>query len=162
MAISDLTGTVWELNSQVSTLSSAYNWDITCQISYTWDGDDYSRPFERINATTSGRYRITFVPSDQGDWLGYNLSETQWQNETEETLIENIVVSISGGTDATNATLIAWLEANATQVLPEPTVVYDLDNLNLSAGTYTITVKAKATGYADSINSNSISYTILP
>jgi len=41
-----------------------------------------------------------------------------------------------------------------------PTVTYDLANLHLSDGTYTITVKAKASGYEDSVASNSVSYTV--
>lgn len=41
-----------------------------------------------------------------------------------------------------------------------PTVTYDLDNLNLDVGTHTITAKAKASGFADSVASNSKTYLV--
>ena len=37
---------------------------------------------------------------------------------------------------------------------------FDLSTLNLSAGTHTITVKARASGYADSPASNAVSYVV--
>lgn len=37
---------------------------------------------------------------------------------------------------------------------------FDLSTLNLSAGTHEITVKARASGYADSVESNAVSYVV--
>lgn len=37
---------------------------------------------------------------------------------------------------------------------------YDLKQLTLTGGTYTITVRAQATGYKDSVDSNSVNYTV--
>lgn len=48
-----------------------------------------------------------------------------------------------------------------TQQVP-PDVTYDLDNLNLSPGTYTIGVKAEADGFADSTMSNTVTYVVAP
>jgi hypothetical protein len=72
-------------------------------------------------------------------------------------------IQISGGTDANNLFLIADLTKNADLQAPViPTITYDLTQLQLSAGTHTIKVKARATGYRDSNFSNSVSYTIAP
>ena len=56
-----------------------------------------------------------------------------------------------------------WLEANATQVVEDlevTPVTFDLSTLDLEPGTYSITVKAKGAGYADSEASAAVSYTV--
>lgn len=55
----------------------------------------------------------------------------------------------------------AWLTENAEQMEEEPTnptINFDLSTLGLSAGTHRITVKARASGYADSAESEAVSY----
>ncbi len=49
---------------------------------------------------------------------------------------------------------------SVTASAAEPSVVFDLDDLELDPGDYTITVKAVGTGYADSDASNAVSYTV--
>jgi len=61
-----------------------------------------------------------------------------------------------------------WFTANAVQQADEPEqeeptvtpVTFDLSTLNLPAGTHTITVKARANGYADSAESAAVSYVV--
>lgn len=62
----------------------------------------------------------------------------------------SINLTVGGRHDVTGAQ-IQVIEASA---------VYDLTTLNLSPGTYTITVKAKADNYKDSLHSNAVSYTV--
>ena len=54
-------------------------------------------------------------------------------------------------------TLYNYLVANAAK--EETRTAFDLSTLNLSAGSHTITVKAKADGYRESEASNAVTYT---
>lgn len=147
MAVTDLTNTIWEFD-------------------------------ETLIFTDSGNYNINFVSnsvtnvaisfiyfSRQGDIVRtinysgvsndvYDLS-TGWLAEAYRT------IEITGGTDVTNATLISWLEANATQILPTAkTVINGLTPIKKMFGTTEIvkevvngvTVYEKqATGYSGNI-----------
>lgn len=57
-------------------------------------------------------------------------------------------------------TLYNYLVANAAK--EETQTTFDLSTLNLAAGTYRITVKAKAEGYRESDASNAVTYTVAP
>lgn len=57
-----------------------------------------------------------------------------------------------------SSTLFDYITANA--VKEETTTTYDLANLSLAAGTYSITAKAEADGYMISEASNAVSYTV--
>lgn len=76
-----------------------------------------------------------------------------WQNN-EYKLIR--FAKTSAGTDISDASLSAWLEANAEQFLQAE---YDLNNIVMS-GSHTITCKGRATGYQDSEASNSVTITV--
>ena len=56
-------------------------------------------------------------------------------------------------------TQIAY-ETDEAETTINPPVTFDLSTLNLSAGTHSITVRAKANGYADSAESEAVEYTI--
>ena len=230
MAVSDLTGTTWLLNSSV-TIEQQNDYSVNCTYS------DYV--FNSIN--------FKYYSSDGKVWKGIQLGNSYdlipiTAEANPISYSGNLPLTITGGTDVTNATLIAWLEANATQALSGytitidsigysvgdgdsllvnasglyntttstqiysftpttgrffgfntssgqtspssdyeindtftasqdltlysveqlPTVIYDLDNLNLSVGTHTITAKAKGTDFADSVASNSVTFTVAP
>ena len=124
----------------------------------TWVGNN------SINVNTLFSYSISFtsyetqyislsVISDHiGNILVYDIDwaygSDVWFNEDWKT------IQITGGTDATNAALIAWLESNGTLTAPQPQLTVDLSTLagwsNVSAGNHTLKVKAEATGYRDS------------
>ncbi len=70
--------------------------------------------------------------------------------------------TITGGTDVTNATLISWLEANATQQSSVNRIGIDLSTLSgwssVQNGEHSITIKAKAVGYYDSDLSTPVTF----
>lgn len=134
MAITDLTGTTWELKDTL--------------ISYPTGGQSiYGRLFT-VNITTSepisntlGNYASSFNSAD----VGYNGGPEQnlvafyvsgvsssYQMATghdTKTLPDtwtwkaNVSFTITGGTDATNTALISWLETNAIETTPAVPVV---------------------------------------
>lgn len=99
--ITDLTGYTWVANNSVDTSNEGtYNINFTCNgvshsaLGYGDFGGDEDVAYDNYNVYTTG----------------------QWVNETYKT------IQITGGTDATNAQLIAWLQANGTLTeTPQPT-----------------------------------------
>ena len=65
--------------------------------------------------------------------------------------INDKTIRFLGGTDATNANLIAWLEENATQVQPVATVEYDGDILTSIPANTTVTFNTAGRLMASSI-----------
>lgn len=106
MAITDLTGTKWEFES---TLTDNVSLDVS--INYTSNDTSFDRLF------------IVFVPAANMARIIYAAGQTQtdaynngWLSEAFKT------IEITGGTGVTNASLIAFIEAHATQVV-DPTDV---------------------------------------
>ena len=100
--LSDLTGTTWYFNDTLSIASADY---ATYSINFTYN--TYS------NATSlqiNGGYGNGAMLYDSTNVYYGSPSTGYWSDSNNRT------ISITGGTDATNATLIAWLQANATQV----------------------------------------------
>ena len=94
-SVSDLTGTTWIFNNSIDS-------------SLTDNGF-------HINFTSnSSNYTFLYTEYDVGQIIEYGNTEVYgqsgWSNDSYKT------ISITGGSDVTNATLIAWLEANATLV----------------------------------------------
>ena len=138
MSVQDLTNTTWVFNSNVSGLSSAshqYN------INFTSNGVNYTLINEQI------------VSNDTIHYDTVRVFRSAWVDEAYRT------ITITGGTDVTNAALISWLEANATQPTSS-TTDFELSSLTWSTGAHTIRVKAKGTGYQDSSFSNSVTYAV--
>ena len=139
MSVSDLTGTKWEWNFNAG-FSGATQQGITKNINFTSNGETFtSMIFKQWHGGDINR-------------LDYNSTLVYWYDDESgdgEDYPEYFTFEVTGGTDVTDSTLIGWIEANATEVPSLP-----------SSGTHTITAKAKATGYADSNASNSVSYTV--
>lgn len=228
MSVSTLLNTTWIFKDSGIVGFGTGN-DVEFVISFK-DADN--TPFDRLSVSGNSSscvlsYRYTV---DQIYYLSYVSSYNGWNygGQARKT------ITITGGTDITNSTLIQWLEANATlqtvsysitvnttnltysgdntidengtatvtltassgYALPSSITVsgasytynsstgvislsnptgnvtitangikvktFDLTTLNLSAGTHTIQVKARASGYRDSEFSNSVSYEVQP
>ena len=111
MAISDLTGTTWVFNDSISAgVAGSDYWYINIEI----DAHS-SSPFDCM------RWHF-------GEYLELgSLQQTVYYNGWINTNYKTW--TITGGTDATNSTLIAWFEANATQIEPEPPTPTTVQNL---------------------------------
>lgn len=124
MAISDLTGTTWQLNAVIDIQSL-----LGAQFNITFESNDTNYTYILFNDVRLVlQYDSTRVYYDDGSY---------WSNENYRT------VSFTGGTDATNATLIAWLEANATQVVSgsELTITYNNNTIHTSTTDDTFTLQ---------------------
>ena len=130
--------------------------DKAYQVQFTSNGETFSEISGNGGSTpnTSGDklFYDSLMVVDWADagWL-YSYSGEDYQTvdfgETEQTVSEEFY---------------AWFTANAEEVVEEtaPTATFDLSALNLSAGTHRITVKARASGYADSPESEAVSYVV--
>jgi len=151
MPISDLTGTKWVINDS-PTITSGYG---TFSLTFSGEYEDMTGlaiGYNKRNYTTGGDLVAGNNLFFLGD-IGGSYS------------VEGALLSITGGTDATNATLISWLEANATQQGGSQLTV-DMSTLTgwdaLSSGSHTVQIVAKATGYRDSEPTVAVSFTKAP
>ena len=132
--------------------------DKTYSVNFTSNGTSYTSMVHDYVSAFGGywnlKYESTWVYSydPNGDANGTHWSSTNSYayktvdfGATEQTV-----------TDAFKS----WMEANATEQKATPTVTYDLTQLNLDAGTHTITVIGKAGGYKASAASEGVSYTV--
>ena len=141
--ISDLTGTTWTLKSTVykGSLSSGHSYNLTSSLGSTfrWYEDASSSPFGGYWYKT-----YLFFGSTQ---VGYTSSGGT--NSYVYTSYSD-PITIIGGSDATNSTVIEWFESNATQIAHDITL--SLTHLTaegpstIGAGSATITLTAPA-GY---------------
>ena len=100
MAVSDLTNTTWVFDvGGVSYLNST-----TYNITFTSNNAQYTS----IKTQGNGE-EFTLIYNNNAVYYYEEPVIGEWTNEAYRT------IEITGGTDATNATLITWLEANATQ-----------------------------------------------
>lgn len=124
-SITDLTSTTWIINDNPSTFPSGR--DFTNYYNDETDGPYYINfTSNDINFTS-----ITFISDeDIACHMRYNEGDTRYwvltygdsNNDTYVWLNNNYkTIEITGGTDTTNADLIAWFETNATQYTPTPT-----------------------------------------
>lgn len=143
MSVTNLTNTKWVLNNVLSI------------------DDDY---YYNITFTSNSQQFIKFSPNYYNhdvEALFYSITEFDsvtayeggvWDNNAYKT------IEITGGTDVTNATLIAWLEANATQQTATPKETFETniaalnDKLNEKAGTTGQHTIAQMIDVADSIS----------
>ena len=144
MPITDLTGTKWLLNSELSyetddpviptesIFAQVYAYDSTA---WYEDRDTFEIGSDGVNAghlnfTSNnenfiGLVSATYAPLDGGNYIRVYEMGVLWTNEAYRT------IEITGGTDATNTNLINWLQENATQIIePQPT-----DTNKISVGT---------------------------
>ena len=118
MPITDLTGTTWIINNNINDFPGD-----SFAINFTSNGNNYTH----FNPTSEAPgeliiWLLVYWDATLAGTTVYNSGT--WVNDNYKT------IEITGGTDATNANLISWLEANATQVIPEPTVT-KIGNLSI-------------------------------
>ena len=137
--ITDLTGTKWLINDTFSTMPSGL----------PMDGEQGYNDILYINFISNSNI-YSYIEWGDGDMivyeyngvLLYNTQNSQtivwggsWKNQVYRT------IEITGGTDATNSTLINWLLANATQIEPEVTPTpSSFSTLKYSSSTKTLTI----------------------
>ena len=146
--LTDLTGTTWKFNSTLSLVSISGG---TKNLDFVSNGTSYVNIY-RIYEPDLWANRLTYGIDSSNNFTAY--LQGNWTDEAYRTIY------ITGGTDATNSVLIAWLEANAVQV---SRLSVDLTTLSgwasLSAGSHNIQIVAKASGYRDSEKSAAVSVT---
>lgn len=133
MAITDLTGTTWLMNSTTATPSSTI-----------WKSINFTSNSMSFNAITiyddmDNEQVIAYRGAEEFPTIVYSWG---WTNEAYRTIV------ITGGTDVTDASLIAWLEANATEQTPaSPDVVISYNGNEIAtmsdSGTKTLQTSGK-------------------
>lgn len=101
MAITDLTNTSWKFNDTIMLLTGTNGFYI--------DFISNDEVYIKIVVASSFGGSIAYTPSSNKINQTYT-REFGWGDEAYKT------ITITGGADATNATLISWLQSNATQV----------------------------------------------
>lgn len=124
MAITDLTGTTWYVPSGWSASSGFGKFSITGSYSYTWISSGNSFSYEITNDYTLDNERCNLIIGY--DYDGFNISQKSncicvyeaysngnnaFQTFPNPNAV-NITITFTGGTDVTNADLIAWLSEN--------------------------------------------------
>lgn len=105
MAVTDLTGTIWVINAMPTPIAST----LTAYINFTSN----SAPFTGITLYDDMDFgNIAYRNPETLEFPIIVYDSETWAYDSYRTL------SITGGADATNATLIAWLGANAEQQIP--------------------------------------------
>lgn len=119
MAVTDLTGTKWEFNNLIKA-SLFTNFNIN---------------FKSNNVSYNV---LRLFTDDDGEYIQYNntivfdlLSTPPWNSSEYRT------ITINSGIDTTNATLINWIIANASQIVepdpePEPANTFSFGNLPIA------------------------------
>ena len=121
MAVTDLTGTTWVFNDTITLPTIEFSFDFTDLSGQTFNG---------IMPTTTTVLYYGYI-NDSGSQDGLMAySNPKWLKTDYQT------ITITGGTDATNTTLISWLEANATQILPTSFKRYYKNTRLIGTGTY--------------------------
>lgn len=120
MSVADLTGTTWLINSSPTPVDPT----LTTSINFTSNNDPYTglTLYDEMDAGGSIAYRNP----DTLDFPVIVYDGYAWSSEAYRT------ISISGGTDATNSTLISWFEANATQVIQSHDVTISYNNSTIA------------------------------
>ena len=155
MSVQDLTNTTWIIDDEpTSSIDSegSIGWEsLLFDINFTSNQTNYTSLSLYCDYQTSLDISYNNIMVWNGWTQDGRTPPPSWTNVNYKT------IEITGGDDVNDETLIGWLEANATQQGGSQLMV-DLTSLSgwnsLTAGTtYALTVKAKATGYRDSIAS---------
>lgn len=161
MAVTDLAGTTWVFNNALpSHFEKKGEYYTEGDIRGVTPTSDYGYFIDFIWKDENGEYNCNYIYNYNYD-AGTTIGVATYPNGPAHYF--NGSMTITGGTDATNTDLIAWLEANATQQTVSTKVSVDLTTLpgwaSLSTGSHNITVVAKADGYRDSEPSAAVSVT---
>lgn len=176
MALTDLTNTTWVLNNALSSYpggtysAKTYNINIVTEsaISNNWGtrtNDTFAACYIGYNnGNEQNRFEVWETSSPSSGEEIYPLAEgndTKSLPDTWNTYYDKSF-TITGGTDATNSTLIAWLEQNATAYTPPapsvPDVVVSYKDVEITtlSNSGTITLATSGTYCEDDIE---IAYT---
>lgn len=139
MSVTDLTGTTWIINSETTTPSS------TIWKSINFTSNDASWNAIVIYDDMDNEQVIAYRNDEDFPTLVY---EWGWSNEAYRT------INISGGTDATDSTLIAWLENNAEQQIvttPDISIFYNNAEIATMSDSGTKTLKTSGKYCTDDI-----------
>lgn len=143
MALTDLTGTTWTLNSSLTSYADGwpstktYSVNITTAEQLPDTYGDYSDSFVNLSIGYDGgaEYnRVAFSTSSSGypPTIVASGNDTKTLPDTWRSGYYEGTFTVTGGTDATNSTLIAWMEDNCTQyVPPTPDVVVTYEGANI-------------------------------
>lgn len=153
MAVTDLTGTTWTMNDSVDiSTEQVYLINFETLDGIEWEAIEIS---EEMNP--EGVYYYSEGTPELVCYQGISWADSDFQT-----------IAITGGTDATNSTLIAWLEANATQQGGGGgglTVTYNNNTIHTSTADDTFTLQCNGklmatdiTITANGVNSYSVSY----
>ena len=120
MSVADLTGTTWLINSSPTPADPT----LTASVNFTSNNDPYTglTLYDEMDADGSIAYRNP----DTLEFPVIVYDGYAWSSEAYRT------ISISGGADATNSTLISWFEANATQVVQSHDVTISYNNATIA------------------------------
>ena len=102
MPISDLTGTTWVLKNRLGDFST-----LSCNINFTSNSNTYS---SLSGSMRGARYIDLYYGSTVVGTYSDPNDSYSWNDQSYR------IISITGGSDATNSTLISWFQANAVQV----------------------------------------------
>lgn len=112
MPITDLTGYTWLGNNSLDLTNVNYE---TFNINFTSNSFTLHSLYFHDSSKDTYMYYYTGYDTNGDQKPAYQVSLGGWTNSTYKT------IQITGGTDATNSTLIAWLGENGTLTAPAPT-----------------------------------------
>lgn len=143
----------WVLNETIP-IGSTSN-DFT-GLSFVSNNSSYDRIyFERVN----------FEEAQMFYYAGSNWIQVFYVFDGGGSWANQAYRTITFAEPVTDSTLLTWLQANGTKQAETPKVTVDLTSLSgyesLPAGTYALSVRAKASGYQDSDLSSTVSFTKL-
>lgn len=139
MSLSDLTGTSWVLNSSLTSYAGGtytiktYNVNIT-SAEATYGLNSVSEATDTFSSVSVGynsgpeSNQCSFVGTNNRTYIWASGNDTKSLPDTWSAYL-SIPFTIAGGTDATNANLIAWLESNATISVPTISKITALDGV---------------------------------
>lgn len=122
MAVTDLTGTKWVFNDEITDFSGTNSF----AINFISNNTNYTNIYRGTSSFSYSKNGSNMVyVYDTGDEPPFVAG---WTDDAYKT------IEITGGTDATNSELIAWLQANATQVQDEDesTNTFSFGNLTIA------------------------------
>lgn len=111
--VNTLANTTWKFNDYITSLGDESS--ISYKLGFTSNGVTYNT----LAQTAGDGYRVLIYDGESSvaAWTATDGSTGTWESGYQ-------TISITGGDDATNATLIAWFKANATQVSGAETTTY--------------------------------------
>lgn len=135
---------------------------ITQEVNFVSDGQSFDSMYVDYNSMMGLVRCIDYRSSTNGTVTAFNGSDEWFPGDVED---QYRIVDFGTTEQEVSDTYYTWFTASFEQQTSEEeetttAITFDLSTLNLSAGTYSITVKARSDGYADSAESSAVSYTV--